>query len=498
MKYTNESLTALKRDKLIQAAIKTGACSASAAYSTKSVKLIELILAKTAPKVEETTPVAVAETPVETAAAVEVQAAPAAVAVAEEGESIAGADEAGNVVQFTPEATQTELPQAEQPHAEAPKPVSNGLFKVSRKVFQRMLSSVSKLPGGHDMAILNCVLIQFTNGRLAVECTNLDVNVRSETAAETDGAYSLAVPFAVLSKFVAKCTSDFLMAEAKGNSLAISDMENRTEIHTLPVSDWPPAPEHTDVAVMHIAGRELARVITETIKSASTDESRFILNGLFLTTKACANEVVATDGRRLVRVPVAIEESFSAIEAIIPSHAAEVIRSGIPQDAIAKISRSQSSRGIRIVSENNGYVYRVTTKLIEGNYPNYEQVIPKDMSVYSGYSVNSEEFLAALGRVLVVATSGENKTPTVYIDVARNAVSVSAANVNVGNGKETLTAKGGTDEFKLRIAVNGEMLREIVGSWGDESVVLQFRDPVAPILVKAGEKTAVVMPVRLT
>lgn len=490
MIHTTESLTALKRNALIQTAIKTGACTPSAAHSSKSVKLIEAILAK---QTAETAPLATAveeapaavEAPIETVATEVTAAEPAPAPVA--GDVIDTAP-ASNVEEFP---TQTEIPVEPKPET-----ASNGIFKISRKVFQRQLAAVSKLPGKGTMPILNCALIQFGSGRVAVEATNLDCNVRTEAPAETDGTFSVAVPFTILTKFVAKCTSDFLMAEARGGSLFISDIENKTEIMGIPVSEWPEAPQHADVVVMHVAGRELAKVFTESLPCASEDETRYILNGVFLDTRSTPT-MVATDGRRIVTVPIVVEKSVTPFNGIIPTFFAEVVRSSIPQDASALIARSESFRGLSIRTELNGFSYRAVGRLVDGNYPNYAQVIPKDTAERTTFELNTADLIAALARVLVVVNSGE-KTPAVVFKFSKDLVEISAANTSVGNGREKITAQGGADEFALRVGLNGEFVREIIAAWSEDRVTLSVREETFPLVITGGGKTAVVMPVRLS
>lgn len=486
MIHTTESLTALKRNALIQTAIKTGACSPSAAHSSKSVKLIEAILAKQA---AETAPVATAvkEVPAETPAEVPAPATAPAPAPAPVAGDVIDTAAATNVVDF---ATQTEIPVEPKPET-----ASNGLFKISRKVFQLQLAAVSKLPGKGTMPILNCALIQFGSGRVAVEATNLDCSVRTEAPAETDGMFSIAVPFTILSKFVAKCTSDFLMAEARGGSLFISDIENKTEIMGLPVSEWPAAPQHADVVVMHVAGRELAKVFTESLPCASEEETRYILNGVFLDTRSIAT-MVATDGRRIVTVPIVVEKSVTPFNGIIPTFFAEVVRASIPQDASALIARSESFRGMSIRTELNGFSYRAVGRLVDGTYPNYAQVIPKDTAERTTFELNTADLMAALARVLVVANSGE-KTPAVVFKFSKDLIELSAANASVGNSRETITAKGGGDEFALRVGLNGDFVREIVAAWTEDRVTLSVREENSPLVITGGGKTAVVMPIRL-
>jgi DNA polymerase III beta subunit len=498
MKHTQESLASLKRNALIQLAIQTKAATPSAAYSSKSVKLIEAILGQQTPEsVEAVAPTAA---PAAEAPAIEVETKSVAVAEPEDGpvieEPFTGAviNGADNVVPFDPEPpVQTEIPSAPAPTD------SHGLFKIGRAVFQRQLAIAGRVAKGGNMPVLGCVLLSFGDGRMTVEGTNLDVYVSSEAPAETKGGFRLAVPAAVLSKFVARCSSEHLMAEVRGSSLHISDLENRTNIMGISVEEWPPAPtgdKATDF--MEITGKQLNRVLTETLKSASTDETRYILCSVGIDTKK--GVVVATDGRRLTRAVLGADKvTPHDSTTILPSFAAEVIRQSIPLDARVKVSATD--RRLVFAATAPGFDVSIYTRTIDGNYPNYAQVIPAP-----GYGIpfvaDRKEMLSALGR-MVVLMSKEGQA--VRLEFADNELSFSLASAGVGAGKEEIAIKGELARDKetgkpvpMALAVNPAFLQEILGSWSDERVTLAVKDSVSALLLTGDAKTAVVMPVRLS
>lgn len=474
--HTAESLAQLPRKALIALAVEAGIAKA---HNTKSSALIEGILnADTANVEAETDTVVAVEDPVVEAPAVESASTTEA--------------PADNVVPFDAAApVQAELP------AEPVATVSRGLFKVNRKGFHRQLTAAAKIVTGQsNMPILSCVLISFGDGRVKVEANDLSNHLVTEAQAETTDSYSVAIQHAVLTKFVGKCVSEFLMAEVRNDTLVISDLENRTEIMGIPATEWPPAPEAGTIASMEIAGKQLVRAVAETIKCASKDETRYVLNGIGIDTTA--GVLIATDGRRLVKAPLGADVLHASESVLIlPTHAANILSASVPQDVPVKVTISERGNALHFRTEAVGFTYALTTRLVDGRFPNYEQVIPKSVGTYGiAYSIANAELVAALGRLAVVANAS-GKDNALKLNLDASGLMMTVANVSVGNAKEQVAATGGNNGFPQFVALNGDYLSEIVASWGDEKVLVRVQDAISPVLLEAGGKIAVVMPVRL-
>lgn len=461
MNHSKETLAALDRRSLIQTAISTKAATPSQAYSTKSVILIDLIMAK-----QSGGCVAVEVVEPETSA-------PTIIAV----------------------PTQTEITVAE---VVEPKSAGLGLFKVRRKDFQRQLATVSRVPVGGSLAILKCVLISFGAGRLRVEASSLDAFVATTIAAETDGEGQVAVPFSVLSKFVAACTGEHLMAELVSKfSLRLFDTANKTEIRGLGCDDFPAAPALVGSTLMKIQGARLSKIIGDTIKCASTDANRYILNGIAFDTSNGVNVVVSTDGRRLCRVAIGATEVTPPAKdvrrvSILPLKIAEIVAAGIPADAEVTIMQGDSQALWRLSAEANGFAYQATVKLVDGNFPFYTQVIPRETG--SSFEINSAALLSCIQRLEVVLSEKSN---TIKMQFSQGKLRVDAASADVGAGTEPIDANG-DKSVEMFVGLNPKYIREVVSSWKCETFTLSVRDETSPILLSSEDRLAVIMPCRLS
>lgn len=472
--HTSESLIALKRSELIKLAVSSNVASKSAAYSSKSAKLVEAILAN--------------QTPAEAATNVEV------------------VEEVSNVVPFTePEADQTEIPMLEKPTGS-----SVGLFKVNRKVFYAQVNAAGRLAKSPNMPILNNVLIVFGDNRIGVEGTNLDIHLATESMAETVGAGSVTVPASVLSKFISKCTSEFLIAEILANDqLLISDLENKTRIMGLGVAKFPPRPAVAPNALLTIGGKRLARVIADVEKSASEDESRYILNSVaIVTTDPERAVVVSTDGRRLVKVDLGAESVVpnakpnEARVAILPVFAARLLMATVPQNSVVTVAQNEAGNRLTFTTDVDGFKYTLFTRMVDGNYPQYEQVIPKP-DYGTEFTVNGAELLTTIDRVSVFLTE---LSSSVKLEFFGGRLRFSGTSPDVGSGTEPIAAPATAEpprdangrERTVIVGVNPTFLQQIVGSWKAETLKVRVNDDVSPVFLTSDDRIAVVMPVRMS
>jgi len=537
--YTKETLAALPRSRLIATAVKLNATAPKGLTlsQTRTPILIDLVLksqkAVAAPPVEvavvlpekiaddgsiavETTAVAVADPPtapvgVFAGSPEDVDDHAAFGGPRTEQDHEPAEPDAGDPALADPAPAQPEIP-VERP--KKPVHLSMGIFKVSRKVFQRQLAVAGKaITSKYSMPILGNVLIEFANGKLKVEGTNLDLYISSEVPAETTGEAAVTVPFKRLQAFVGKCTTDFLMAEVISNYvLRISDLaNNKTELWGISKTEWPPSPPIGAHPLMEIDGKVFATVIRETLCCASTDETRYILNGIAVeTTTPEKAVVVATDGRRLVRVPLGAKTlapwTPQCKEAkrmnIIPSFAADAILNTIPKDALAIVTTdlADNARRLTVAVDAPDFTYRLWSRVVEGNYPNYAQVIPKERNFE--FIVPVEQFLKATARIYCVVTEKSN---SMKMEFTKNMIKLSANSPSLGEGKEPIdvTGEGLTHartgkEVPLIVAVNPMFPYQILSSWAVETVSIAVKDEVSPILLSAGERIAVIMPVRLS
>jgi DNA polymerase III subunit beta len=221
--------------------------------------------------------------------------------------------------------------------------------------------------------------------------------------------------------------------------------------------------------------------------AASTDESRQVLNGALLSFKEGRLTIVATDGRRLALIEQEVEFPKEAeADMVLPSKTiAEMIRT-IDGEGAMKIHATANQ-----VAFESGKVV-VVSKLVDGAYPNYRQVIPPQCE--QRITIEREQFMSAVRRVALLTSDQSN---SVKLTFAKNRVEVSAATPDVGEAKETIAVKyTGPD---ISVSFNPAFLLDPLKSLVADQVYFELNDEISPGVVKTDDPFLyVIMPMRMT
>jgi len=355
------------------------------------------------------------------------------------------------------------------------------------QTIQSALSARTTLP------ILLNFLMETENAQLKVVSTDLEMGVKHYIHAEVASDGSVTIP--------ARKFAEILHSLPDGQEIELNVDPNgkvhlrcgksRFWIVGAPKSEYPVLPEFNKAGAFEMAAASLAEMIRKTIFSASTDETRYVLNGVFWAASNGELEMVATDGRRLalirrkgipekkdfkVIVPTKILQEFLRLESQLEGKEDEPVNIGITENQIA-------------------FQLRKTTflsRLVEGSFPNYEQVIPvrKDIQV----QLPSKDLLAITRRASLCAP---DRGGAVKYTLKRGVLQVSASSQSV-EFEDELGVEHEGEEF--RIAFNPAFVLDALKNIGSETVRLSFTTPVNPALFEpVGDDTyrAVVMPMRV-
>ena len=228
-------------------------------------------------------------------------------------------------------------------------------------------------------------------------------------------------------------------------------------------------------------------MLRKTAYAASTDETRFVLNGVYLSFKEGKLVMVATDGRRLALVEHEVEFPVEAeVDMILPSKVATELMHTLGD-----------SGELRIYTKDNRAMFEfgdvvISSKLIEGTYPNYRQVIPAQCE--ERVAVERESLLAALKRVSLVTTE---KATATHLTFAKNQLVVSMATPDVGEARETLPVKYTGKE--LHVAFNPEYMIDPLKNLVNDEIFMELTDELSPGVIKCDMPFLyVLMPMRVS
>ncbi|MBL9176184.1 MAG: DNA polymerase III subunit beta [Verrucomicrobiales bacterium] len=358
----------------------------------------------------------------------------------------------------------------------------NGLQAV-----QNVVGSRTTLP------ILSNVLLVAGDGRLELTATDLDVTITCSVEAKVTAAGRTTVP---VKKFFGIARE----LSALDLDIAVDDKAVMTlqaggsfyKINGLAADEFPPLPSFSQSRAVSLPQDKLKAMLRKTSFAASTDEARYVLNGIFFSLREHKVTLVATDGRRL---------ALTDEEADVPPEAhAEFI---VPNKAINEVNRLLGTLGLVEIrfSENQVSFTKagegelrvlIMSKLVDGNYPNYRQVIPPE--AHERIPLPREEFLSALRRAELMTSEKSN---SVKLTFSRNQLAITANTPEVGEARETLAIKyQGKD---LAIAFNPAYLLDPLKSLDEEEVAFELIDELSPGVLKTAKPFLyVIMPMRMS
>lgn len=363
-------------------------------------------------------------------------------------------------------------------------------LKVARKSLLESLDTLSSVVSSRPtLPILGNALVDVRKKEAVLTATDLEVGIVLRVEAQVRGEGRLTVPAKKLLDVVREMPGDEIHAESDSAArLLLRSGSAEIKLLGLPPDEFPQLPEVKKEAEVKVGSQVLARMVRKTLYSVSSDETRYVLNGAYLVWEKGELKMVTTDGRRLAYIRQALEGTGGKGEAIIPTKALQELTKLI----------GQREEDVSIVL-GEGYARfsvgtaTLTTRLIDGNFPDYEQVIPRSQD--KKVVVEADAFLSAVKRASLIAA---DRSSSVRIDVKKGSLTLSAASHELGEAREEVPAK--FDGEGLSVAYNARFLMDGLKNMDTKEVVLELSTALAPGVIRPVDDDTylcVVMPIRL-
>ena len=352
---------------------------------------------------------------------------------------------------------------------------------------QNVVSNRTTLP------ILSNVLLRAEGDKLELTATDLDVTIACSVEAKVNKPGSTTVPVKKLFGIVRELGNSEIDLEVDDkNVCSIRSGASFYKINGLSADEFPPMPKFKEEKKVELPQEKIRGMMKKTSFAISTDESRYVLNGIYISLKDHKMTMVATDGRRLALVDEELDVSEkSQGEFIAPAKAVNELNRLLQDKGELEIRYSENQASFTLKDDKNGSIL-IVTKLIEGNYPNYRQVIPTE--VKERISLAREEFLHALRRAEIMTSEKSN---SVKLSFGKNKLEITANSPEVGEAKETLAInyKGA----EMAIAFNPKYMIDPLTALTNDEVFIELIDELSPGVLKInGPFLYVVMPMRLS
>ena len=340
-------------------------------------------------------------------------------------------------------------------------------FTISREKLQEGLTAVTAtIPAKTTLPVLANILVETTEKGIRLSGTDLDIAVSTEVAADVETSGAITIPAKKLSEIARELPPSPVKIAAAGEQRVTLDCgRSHFKILGLPRDEFPSFPAVRFNESWRIRSGELQKLISHTSFAVSTEESRPILNGVLWELRPEHMRMVATNGHRLAKMELAIKTAAApSSDLIVPPKALEQVRRLFPEDEELEIARGENHLGFRSPFTS------VFTRLIEGPYPPYDQVIPRDNNRIA--IADRASLTSALRRMSVIAS---DQTHRIRLSFNTALLRFSVQTPDLGEATDELPIR--YDGDPLDIGFNANYLLEILRYIPTEEVKLTFKAP---------------------
>jgi DNA polymerase-3 subunit beta len=371
-------------------------------------------------------------------------------------------------------------------------------FKINRDHFSNGLQQVLNVVGSKaTMPILSNVLIEAEGDHLSLTTTNLDLGIRCRIKATVGEVGAITLPVRKLATIIRELPNLDVQIESSSNhQVKITSGGSIFRIMGIGKEEFPPLPEFSDEKAFQLEQAQLSAMLKSVSYAQSGDETRYILNGVYFSFQEGKLTLVATDGRRLALIAKELE--FPADQGgnlILPAKTVAELLRLLDKGEKLKIAFNERRVAFQIYTDDDesGFVGDtfLVSKVVEGTYPNYQQVIPKE--THQRIKVERELLLQCVHRAALVTSEKSN---SVKIKVSNNLLEITASSPDFGEAHESLAVSySGPD---LQVAFNPQFVMDPLKALAKDEVFFEVKDEVSPGVFKTLENfLCVIMPVRL-
>jgi len=366
-------------------------------------------------------------------------------------------------------------------------------LKVNREDMQKALQNIQGIAEKKTtMPILSHFLLKAAK-TTSIMATDLDIAFTGPLKAEILEKGNLCIPARKLFEIAKEVEEDILLESQENNWLTVSSGKSTFKLMGLPAEDYPKLPDISRTEELKIETQTLKNMIEKTAYAAGDSETRYVLNGLLLhfipKKKNIELIIVGTDGHRLALITKDIEGKLSEERKLI-----------LPKKAAIELRRLlEETEGEVTIGLNKNHIFFtigdvvLTSRLLEGTYPNYEQVIPPDNEKKA--TLDKVPFSKALRRTSIMS---RERTNVVRFDLEEGKLTLSSINPDIGEAREEITIQYKGEP--ITIAFNARYFLDAIQVMDGDSVGLEIQDQGSPTLLRETERKdykCVIMPMRI-
>ncbi len=366
-------------------------------------------------------------------------------------------------------------------------------FTIVRPELSLLLNNViSVVPPKSTLPILSTILLVAKGNTLTATSTDLDMSISASVKAEVESEGSVCIPAKRFNDIVRELPAQEVKVAVDDHRVKVECARGKYAISGMEPGDFPKMPSFKSEFRFSLDSGVLKKGDKRCLYAASTDESRPVLNGVFFQLLPSELRMVATDGHRLAKATFAGEFVKEKTEAIVP-----------PKALKQAVKITPESGGSLEIALSKNYILLeigdsvICSRVLEGPFPNYEQVIPKDTN--KKLSVNRDELIDAIKRVSILA---DTVTHQVRFSLRKDRINLSVSTADIGEAQDTVPAAYEGEE--MDVGYNANYILDILRSIDSDEVRFSLNTPLNAGLVEPVEKEegedllCLIMPLRLT
>ena len=367
-------------------------------------------------------------------------------------------------------------------------------FSIMRPELSMLIANViSVVPPKSTLPILSTIMLEAKGDTLKATSTDLDMSISASVKTTVTAEGSVCIPAKRFSDIVRELPADMVKVSVSDYRVKVECARGKYSISGMDPADFPKMPSFKSEHRFTLHSDVLKKGDKRCLYAASTDESRPVLNGVFFQLFPKELRMVATDGHRLAKVSFAGDFVKEKTEAIVPPKALKQAVKIAPEDG-CQVEMALSKSYIQMQIQDSV----ICSRVLEGPFPNYEQVIPKETN--KSLVINRDELIDAIKRVAILS---DTVTHQIKFALHKDRVDLSVSTADIGEGQETVPSVEYVGD-EMDVGYNANYILDILRSMDSDEAKFSLNTPlnaglVEPVQKEEGEDLlCLIMPLRLT
>lgn len=355
-------------------------------------------------------------------------------------------------------------------------------FSCNQDTFSKYLNIVSRVVSSKPgLPILNNVQFESSKGKLIMTATDLEIGINTWIGADVQSEGKVTVPAKQLTEFVNSIPADKVDVTLDNQNFNIAGTNNTADFNTMPADDFPAVATVGEQAPLLKINKDLlVKAVNRVAFAAATDDIKPVLTGILVEIVGESVSFVGTDGLRLSKQSINLDSSAEKDANLL-----------VPVKALLELAHIVQEVGdddtveVYLIEDRNQVLFRycdvdLVTRLIDGQFPEYRQIIPTGYKTVA--KINRNEFINSLKVTNIIAKSVLGNKIILDIDPKADNISLSATQTDLGSNKSTFG--GSIDGDALKIAFSSRLLTDILNHLDGEEILFECSETVKPGVFK--------------